>query len=62
MLGVINLKRISEMKDLGVYFTPKLNFSTHIKKITSKSLQMLGFIKRVTHDFTDPNTYFMYLL
>ena len=47
------LNRIFEMKDLGVYFTPNLNFSVHINKVTSKAMQMLGFIKRVTHDFTN---------
>ena len=47
------LNRTFEMKDLSVYFTPDLNFSTHINRITSKAMQMLGFMKRVTHDFTN---------
>ena len=50
------LKRVYEMKDLGVYFTPNLNFSTHINKVTSKAMQMLGFLKRVTRDFTNVKT------
>ena len=56
-IGDTNLSHVFEMKDLGVYFTPNLNFNLHIKKITSKSLQMLGFIKRVTRHFTDPKTF-----
>ena len=55
-IGENALKRIFEMKDLGVYFTPNLNFNLHISKITSKSLQMFGFMKRVTRDFTDVKT------
>ena len=55
-IGDIPQKRVFEMKDLGVYFTPNLNFNLHISKITSKSLQMLGFIKRITRDFTDIKT------
>ena len=56
IIGDNTLQRIFEMKDLGIYFTPNLNFNLHISKITSKSLQMLGFMKRVSHDFTDVKT------
>ena len=56
IIGANTLQRIFEMKDLGIYFTPNLNFNLHISKITSKSLQMLGFMKRVSHDFTDVKT------
>ena len=55
-IGEVILKRVFEMKDLGIYFTPNLNFNLHISKIVSKSLQMLGFMKRVTRDFTNPKT------
>ena len=46
------LKHVNETKDLGVYFKPNFNFSYHISKIVTKSYQMLGFMKRVTKDFT----------
>ena len=46
------LDHVTEIKDLGVYFKPNLNFSYHISKIVTKSYQMLGFMKRVTKDFT----------
>ena len=40
-----NLDHVNEIKDLGVYFKPNLNFSFHISKIVPKSYQMLGFMK-----------------
>lgn len=58
-LGESSLNRVYEMKDLGVYFTPNLNFSLHVNKIVSKSFQMLGFVKRITKDFSDTNTLMM---
>ena len=53
-----DLSEVNEIKDLGVYFTSNLNFSLHIKKTVSKAYQMLGFIKRVTKDFTDSRTFY----
>ena len=52
------LLEVKEMKDLGVHFTYNLNFSLHIKKTVSKAYQMLGFIKRVTKDFSDSRTFY----
>ena len=57
-IGDTLLKRTYEMKDLGIYFTPNLNFSVHINYICRKSFQMIGFLKRVTHDFTNQKTFF----
>ena len=51
------LSEVKVMKDLGVYFTSNLNFSYHVKKTVSKAYQMLGFIKRVTREFSDPRTF-----
>ena len=56
ILGDNVLPRIFEMKDLGIYFTPNLCFKLHINKIVSKSFQMLGFMKRVTRDFSNSKT------
>ena len=56
-IGDFFLKRVNQMKDLGVYFTYNLNFSLHVCKIVSKARQMLGFINRVTSEFTNPNTF-----
>jgi len=55
-IGNSVLERVFNMKDLGVHFTPNLNFNYHISKITSKSMQMLGFMKRVTKDFKEIKT------
>ena len=57
-IGDTLLTRTYEMKDLGVYFTPNLNFNVHINYICRKSFQMIGFLKRVTHDFTNQKTFF----
>ena len=58
-IGDFILNRVTEMKDLGVHFTYNLNFSLHVSKIASKARQMLGFINRVTSDFTDPKTLYI---
>ena len=54
-----------EVKDLGVYFTPKLNFKRHVSYIVSKAFKMLGFMNRVTKPFTDETVlrtlYFSYV-
>ena len=47
------IKKVDEIKDLGVYFTSNLCFNRHISFIVTKSFRMLGFIKRVTHSFKD---------
>jgi hypothetical protein len=50
------LKRIDEIKDLGVIMDGKMSFLPHIEAIISKSSRMLGFIKRISRDFRDPYT------
>lgn len=46
------IKRVTLVKDLGVWFDVKLTFNHHIKKITRKAYQMLGFIFRSSSHFT----------
>ena len=36
----------NEEQDLGILFTPNLNFSLHITKITRKANSIVGIIKR----------------
>ena len=55
-----NLERVDKAKDLGIIFDSTLTFVPHIEYIVSKSLKMLGFVKRVTADFRDIN-YILYL-
>lgn len=45
------LNSVTEIKDLGVVLDTQLSFIPHISLAVSKSLQMLGFIKRSTKDF-----------
>lgn len=52
-IGDVFLKRVVEVKDLGVIFDSKLEFKSHINYITSKAYAMLGFIKRNTKEFKD---------
>lgn len=40
------VSRTDLIRDLGVMFDPKLNFSQHIEFITNKSYAMLAFVKR----------------
>lgn len=51
-----NLVRVNEFKDLGVIFDEKVNFIKHIDYITSKAYCMLGFIKRICSNMSDPYT------
>lgn len=48
-----HLEQVDRMRDLGVIFVPSLSFSVHIDFIVSKSMSMLGFVKRVCYNFTN---------
>ena len=50
------LHNFSSVKDLGVTFYYRLNFKEHVSYILSKSLRLLGFIKRNSSDFRNPFT------
>jgi hypothetical protein len=50
-------ERVDEMKDLGVNMDGRMSFLPNIEAIVSKSSRMLGFIKRISWDFRDPNTH-----
>lgn len=50
-LNDIPLQRVSLFKDLGIYYTPSLNFDHHINATVSKALKVMGFIKRNTSMF-----------
>lgn len=49
----IYLVKVSTIKDLGILFDPKLTFDSHVNLIISKSLSMLGFLKRNTLEFSN---------
>ncbi|CAH2087235.1 unnamed protein product [Euphydryas editha] len=47
------LKRVTDVRDLGVRFTTDLNFREHITGICKKAYRNLGFVLRQSHDFTN---------
>lgn len=50
-LNGANLVSVDSMKDLGVIFDYKLNFSEYVTYIIHKSLQLIRFISRSTKEF-----------
>lgn len=50
------LSAVVEIRDLGITFDTKLTFIKHINNITSKAMQMLGFILRISKDFKNLKT------
>lgn len=50
------ITRVEKIKDLGVVFDRKLDFTDHIEYITSKARSLLGFIYRCAKEFIDPYT------
>lgn len=47
----VRIGRVREFRDLGVILDEKLNFNSHIASKVSKAYSMLGFLKRICHDF-----------
>lgn len=50
------LKRVNEIRDLGVQLDSGLYFESHFNKITAKAYKLLGFIFRQGTDFRNVNT------
>ena len=44
---------VSEIKDLGIYFTSNMSFSLHINTVVNRALRMLGFVRRIMKPFND---------
>lgn len=55
MIGNTVLSSVPVIRDLGVLIDSKFTFVPHIQSMISKSLQLLGFVKRVTSEFTNTN-------
>lgn len=51
--GETLLRTMGAIKDLGIYFDPKLKFDSHITNIANRSNKILGFIRRNCADFDD---------
>ena len=56
----VPLIRAHSVKDLGIIFDDKLSFDLHLKHITSKAYQALGFLMHRSKEFRNTNT-FIYL-
>jgi hypothetical protein len=42
-----------QLEDLGVVLDSRMTFLNHVESIISKSVSMLGFIKRISKEFND---------
>jgi hypothetical protein len=51
-LNGTSLNRVFLYKDLGIHYSPSLNFEHHINVTVGKALKVLGFIKRNTNQFS----------
>lgn len=49
------LVKVDEIRYLGVIFDRKLKFDRHIDLIVNKAYRMLGFVTRITKDFSNMN-------
>jgi hypothetical protein len=57
VIGDSDLERVDVINDLGVLVDSRMTFVNHIESIVSKLARMLGFIKRISREFSDPYTY-----
>jgi exonuclease III len=48
------ISRPDSIKDLGIVFDRKMTFDLHINYVVSRSMSMLGFVKRFGREFSDP--------
>jgi len=46
------IDRVFLYNNLGIHYTPSLNFKHHINVTVGKALKVLGFIKRNTKQFS----------
>lgn len=56
-----NLKRVSEIKDLGIILDSKLTFDNHVNYVFRRCNKLLGFVFRVCRRFrTQKSIMFLY--
>jgi hypothetical protein len=48
------ISRPDSIKDLGIVFDRKMTFDLHINYVITRSMSMLGFVKRFGKEFSDP--------
>jgi hypothetical protein len=56
MLGGTVLDRVSSINDLGAIMDEKMTFSENVDVMVAKVFAMLGFIRRLSLEFSDPYT------
>lgn len=49
------LERVDQISDLGIILDAKLSFNQHISSMISKASRQLGFVTKVSREFTDPH-------
>lgn len=54
------LEELTEIRDLGVIMDNKLKFTSHIKSVTTKAAQMLGFVKRNSRSFSNRTKIYLF--
>lgn len=54
LLAGLPLSRQSSIRDLGVLLDEKLSFTEHYNHVVSKAYSMLGFVLRISNEFSDP--------
>ena len=55
-LNNIDIKSVTEIRDLGVMLDSKWSFTVHIEKMVNSALKMLGFLKRNCQEFKNSNS------
>ena len=51
--GTSIIQSVTDIKDLGVYFSANLSFEYHVNCVVAKANKMLGFVRRTTKDIND---------
>ena len=53
-LNELQVKSTNAQKDIGVFVTSDLKWTTHVRSVTAKANKMLGFIRRSSDGIHDP--------
>lgn len=54
MINGLLVKRLDQVKDLGVILDHKIPFINHIENIKTNSKSIFAWVRRFTKDFNDP--------
>lgn len=48
-LGDFTIRRVNELRDLGILVDSKMTFAGHIEQVTTRARQSMGYIKRISN-------------